>query len=84
MSERQLIRIIKDYVAYFNQARPHTCTCVPVQVSGDRATATGAKGVDAWGADDGQGDGTPDIDRAVPRLASGDRSGPMPAKAARG
>jgi Integrase core domain len=59
----QLSRILKEYVPHFNQARPHTCTprhlrpgqvCVPVQVSGDRATDTGAKGFTAWGGEAGR------------------------------
>jgi hypothetical protein len=53
----QQICVLKEYIAYFNQARPHTCTprpaycgagCAPVLVSGDHATDTGAKGVTAW------------------------------------
>ncbi len=28
-------------LTYFNQARPHTCTCAPVQLSGDGTTDAG-------------------------------------------
>jgi hypothetical protein len=75
MCELQLIRIMKEYASYFNQARPHTCTCAPVQVSGDRATHADAKGVTAWGAEDEQGNSIPSIERAAPRLPSGCRLG---------
>jgi putative transposase len=44
IGERQLIRVLKGYVSYLNLARPHTCACVPVQVSGDRTTDTSANG----------------------------------------
>jgi len=84
MGVLQLSRILKEYVPYFNQARPHTCTprpaycgagCAPVQVSGDRTTDTGAKGVTAWKAEGREGDGVPGVERAAPRLLSGCRLG---------
>jgi transposase InsO family protein len=80
----QLIRILKEYGTYFNQARPHTCTprpaycgagCAPVQVSGDRATDTGANGITARRGQLREGDGVPSVERAAPRLPSGDRLG---------
>ena len=70
-----LIRIQKEYVSYFNQGRPHTCTCAPVQVSGDSTTDTDTKGVTAWKAERGEGDGVPGAQRAAPRLLSCSRLG---------
>ena len=71
----QLTRILKEYGTYFNQARPHTCTCVPVQVSRDRATDTGANGITARRGERRQGDGVPGVERAAPRLPLGGRLG---------
>jgi putative transposase len=71
----QLIRILKDYGTYFNQARPHTCTCAPVQVSKDRATDTSANGITARRCELREGDGVPGIERAAPRLRLGGRLG---------
>ncbi len=62
-------------VSHFNQARPHTCTCAPVQVSGDNATDTGANSVTASGAEGGQGDCVAGVEPAAPRLPSGCRMG---------
>jgi hypothetical protein len=82
IGELQLIRILKEYGTYFNQARPHTCTprpaycgagCAQVQVSGDRATDTGANGITAWRGQLREGDGVPRVERAAPRLPAGCR-----------
>jgi putative transposase len=71
----QLTRILKEYAAYLNEARPHTCTCVPVQVSGDRAKDTGAKGSIAQRIECREADGAPGVERATPRLPLGNRLG---------
>jgi transposase InsO family protein len=71
----QLTRILKEYVAYFNEARPYTCTCVQVQVSGDRARDTGAKGSIGQRIECREGDGVPGVERATPRLPLGNRLG---------
>jgi hypothetical protein len=78
------IRILKGYVIYIDQARPQTCTprhlrpgqvCAPVQVSGDRATHSGAKGVTGQSAAARKGDCVPGAERAAPRLPLGARLG---------
>jgi transposase InsO family protein len=71
LGERQLIRVLKEYVSYFNRARPHTYPCALVQVSGDRATHPGAQGAATWDAENQQGNRRPRVERAAPRLPLG-------------